>query len=193
VYAQSRRSFVQPPESHAGRVSPLDLFLAFTRITLISFGGVLFWTRRLFVEQKRWLSEHEFVEIVALANLLPGVNGINLAVMIGYRFSRWTGAFASLAGFLAAPCAMVIVIGVLHQRYGSLPLVQHALTGMSAVAVGLLLSTAAKLSAVLQRRAVAWLFVVLAFVGVGLMRWPLLAVLAVLAPCAVALHWKAAR
>jgi chromate transporter len=193
VYAQSRCSFVQPPESHVRRVSPLDLFLAFTRITLISFGGVLFWTRRLFVEQKRWLSEHEFVEIVALANLLPGMNGINLAVMIGYRFSRWTGAFASLAGFLAAPCAMVIVIGVLHQRYGSLPLVQHALTGMSAVAVGLLLSTAAKLSAVLQRRAVAWLFVVLAFVGVGLMRWPLLAVLAVLAPCAVALSWKAAR
>jgi chromate transporter len=64
---------------------------------------------------------------------------------------------------------------------------------MSAVAVGLLLSTAAKLAAVLKRGALPWLFVVLAFVGVGVMRWPLLAVLAVLAPLAVAAAWKGAR
>jgi chromate transporter len=184
---------VQPLEPDRPRVTPLDLFFAFTQITSISFGGVLFWCRRLIVERRRWLTDQEFVEIVALANLLPGVNGINLAVMIGYRFSRWSGAFASLAGFLAAPCVIVIVIGFLHQRYGALASVQHALTGMSAVAVGLLLSTAAKLAAVLQRGALPWLFVVLAFVGVGVMRWPLLAVLAVLAPLAIVAAWKGAH
>jgi chromate transporter len=181
---------VQPPELHAPRVTPLDLFVAFTLITLISFGGVLFWMRRLIVERREWLTDQEFVEIVALANLLPGVNGINMAVMIGYRFSRWTGVAASLAGFLAAPCLMVTAIGVLHHRYGALPLVQDALIGMSAVAVGLLLSTAAKLAAVLQRSALPWLFVALAFLGVGVMRFPLLVVLAVLSPLAIAAAWK---
>jgi chromate transporter len=61
---------------------------------------------------------------------------------------------------------------------------------MSAVAVGLLIATGAKMAAVLQRRWVPWLFALLAFLGVGVMRWPLLAVLAILAPCAIAAAWK---
>ena len=184
---------MQPSQTHGPRVTALDLFVAFTQITLISFGGVLFWTRRLIVERRHWLTDQEFVELVALANLLPGVNGINLAVMIGHHFRQWRGAAAAFAGFLGAPCLVVTAIGVLHQRYGELPIVQHALTGMSAVAVGLLIATAAKLSAVLKRHWRAWLFVVLAFAGVGVLRWPLLIVLAVLAPLAVAAEWQGRR
>ncbi|HEV7799513.1 MAG TPA: chromate transporter [Burkholderiales bacterium] len=178
------------PESHAPQVGALDLFLAFTRITLVSFGGVLFWCRRLLVERRRWLTEQEFVEIVALSQLLPGVNGINLTVMVGYRFAGWAGAAGALAGFLGAPVLVVSAIAVLHERYGELALVQSALTGMSAVAVGLLISTGAKVASVLQRRWRPYVFVVLAFVGVGVMRWPLLAVLAVLAPWAITAAWK---
>jgi chromate transporter len=175
---------------HATRVTPLDLFIAFTRITLISFGGVLFWCRRLIVVRNRWLSEQEFVEIVALSQLLPGVNGINLTVMIGHRFAGAMGAAAALAGFLGAPILVVTAIAMLHERYGEMPLVQSALTGMSAVAVGLLIATGAKVAEVLGRRWRPWLFVVLAFAGVGVMRWPLLAVLAALAPWAIAAAWK---
>lgn len=177
-------------ESGAPKVGALDLFLAFTRITLVSFGGVLFWCRRFLVERNRWLTEREFVEIVALSQLLPGVNGINLTVMVGYHFAGWTGATAALAGFLGAPVLVVSAIAVLHERYGELALVQSALTGMSAVAVGLLISTGAKVAAVIGRRWRPWLFVALAFVGVGIMRWPLLAVLAVLAPLAITDAWK---
>ena len=177
-------------ESHAPRVTPLALFFAFTSITLVSFGGVLFWSRRLVVERRRWMTEQEFVELIALAQLLPGVNGINLAVMIGYRFCGAAGAAASLAGFLGAPCFVVSLIGFLYFRYGSLPLVHDALTGMSSVAVGLLLATAAKMASVLHGRALPWLFAALAFVGVGILRWPLLVVLAALAPWAIAAAWR---
>ena len=178
------------PGTQRPRVTPWDLFVAFTSAMLVSFGGVLFWCRRTLVENRRWLSEAEFAELAAFAQLLPGVNGINFAVLVGYRFAGMAGAAASFLGFLVAPSLMVIVIGVLYQRYGALPLARDALAGMSTVAVGLLLATAANMATVLQRRWVPWLFVVLAFLGVGVMRWPLLAVLAVLAPCAVALAWK---
>lgn len=181
---------MKPSDSPAPHVGPLDLFVAFTRITLVSFGGVLFWSRRLFVERRRWLTEQEFVEINALAQLLPGVNGINLAVMIGHRFCGGAGAAASLAGFLATPCLVVTAIGVLYQRYGALPIVHDALTGMAAVAVGLLLATAGRMATVLQRRPRPWFFVLLTFLGIGVMRWPLLAVLAALAPLAIASAWK---
>ena len=85
---------------------------------------------------------------------------------------------------------MVIAMGVLHQRYGALPLVQQALTGMLAVAVGLLLASVLKMATVLPREWRPWLFGVLAFVGVGVMRWPLLWVVGALAPWAVFAAWK---
>jgi chromate transporter len=172
------------------RVSPSDLFYAFARLTLQSFGGALFWSRRMLIEQKRWLTEQEFVEMLSLAQLMPGANGVNLAVMVGYRFAGWKGAAAAMSGFLGAPIVIIIAIGVLYQQFGALPLVKDALTGMSAVAVGLLIATAAKLANVLGLRWRPWMFVVLAFAGVGIMRWPLLAIVGALAPFAIAFAWR---
>src|SRR5205085_1409290 len=96
------------------RISALDLFFAFTRLTFQSFGGALFWSRRMLVENRRWLTETEFVELLALAQLLPGANGVNMAVLVGYRFAGTAGAAAALAGFMGAPCILVIALGVLH-------------------------------------------------------------------------------
>jgi chromate transporter len=62
---------------------------------------------------------------------------------------------------------------------------------MSKVAAGLLLATVIKLAMVLPPQVRPWLFGALAFSAVGLMRWPLLWVIVVLAPCAVFLAWKA--
>ena len=182
---------MQLPADSTRKVRAIDLFLVFTRITLTSFGGAIFWSRRALVQQKRWLSDNEFVEILALAQLLPGASGVNLAVLIGYRFGGTRGAFAALAGFLTLPFGVIMTLAALHRQFGELPVVHAALTGMAAVAVGLLLATAAHMIAVLQRRLLPWVFVVLAFVGVGVLRWPFLLVIGVLAPLAVAASWKA--
>jgi chromate transporter len=71
-----------------------------------------------------------------------------------------------------------------------LPFVQQALTGMSSVAAGLLLATVIKLATVLPRHWRPWLVGILAFVAVGIMRWPLLWVMGALAPWAVLAAWK---
>ena len=178
---------------HDRTVRPVDLFVAFAKLTLHSFGGALFWSRRMLVERQRWLTEQEFVELLALAQMLPGANGINLAVIIGYRFAGLAGAAAATAGFLGAPLLTVIGIAIVHQGYGGLPVVRDALSGMSAVAVGLLLAMAAKMCGVLQVRWRPWLFVALTFLGVGVLRWPLLAVVGSLAPFAIASAWKDRR
>lgn len=177
-------------EPHRPRVSALALFLAFSQISLSSFGGAIFWARRTLVERKRWLTEKEFVEVLTLGQLLPGPNVLNLTVMVGYRFGAWTGAAAGVAGFLGWPCLIVIGMGVLYQQYGALPQVKQALAGMSAVAAGLLLATVVKLAMVLPRHWRPWLFGILAFVGVGVLRWPLLWVMGGLAPFAVFAAWK---
>src|SRR6266545_1113631 len=177
-------------ESHGPHVSAWALFLTFSRISLSGFGGVPFWARRVLVERKRWLTEQEFVELLSLGQLLPGPNVLNLTVMVGYRFAGWTGAAVAAAGFLGWPCLVVIGMGVLYQQYGALPQVQRALAVMSIVAAGLLLATVIKLATVLPRRWRPWLFGMLAFVGVGVMRWPLLWVMGALAPGAVFAAWK---
>lgn len=182
----------EPPQRTLPQVSAWALFREFSRITLVSFGGVLFWSRRFIVERRGWLSEQEFVEIVALAQLMPGVNGLNLVVMIGYRFAGWAGGAASLAGFLGPPCLVVVALAAFYETYGALPLVQDALRGMAAVAVGMLLATGARMSTVLRRRWRPWLFVGFTFAAIGVMRWPLLAVVGALAPLAIAAAWKEA-
>jgi len=181
---------MEQSESPKPRVSRFALFLTFSRISLSSFGGALFWARRGLVERQRWLTEPEFVELLSLGQLLPGPNVLNLTVMVGYRFAGWTGAAASVAGYLGWPCLVVIGMGILYQHYGAQPHVQQALAGMSKVAAGLLLATVIKLAMVLPRRWRPWLFGMLTFVGVGIMRWPLLWVMGALAPWAILAAWK---
>jgi chromate transporter len=186
----SSQETMKQTESHKPSVGRFELFLAFSRISVSSFGGAIFWARRELVERQRWLTEREFVDVFTLGQLLPGPNVLNLTVIVCHRFAGWTGAAAGIAGFLGWPCLMVVGMGVLYQRYGALPHVQQALTGMSSVAAGLLFATVIKLAMVLPRGWRPWLFGALAFVGVGVMRWPLLWVMGALAPWAVFAAWK---
>ena len=181
---------MEKTESQKPRVGRADLFLAFSRISLSSFGGAIFWARRELVERRRWLGDREFVDVFTLGQLLPGPNVLNLTVIVGHRFGGWTGAAAAVAGFLGWPCLVVVGMGMLYQRYGALPHVQQALAGMSSVAAGLLLATVIKLAMVLPRRWWLWLFGALAFIGVGVLRWPLFWVMGALAPWAVFAAWK---
>lgn len=171
-------------------VTRSELFLSFSRISLSSFGGAIFWARRELVDRRRWLSDREFVDIFTLGQLLPGPNVLNVTVIVGHRFAGWTGAAAGVAGFLGWPVLVVIGMGLFYQHYGSAPQVQQALAGMSSVAAGLLFATVVKLAMVLPRNWRPWLFGALAFAGVGIMRWPLLWVMAALAPLAIFAAWK---
>lgn len=177
-------------DSNTKKIGPLDLFLAFSQLALSGFGGVLPWAHRTLVERKGWLTQREFVETLALGQLLPGPNIGNMAVMIGYRFAGYTGAAAAYAGLVAGPFLLMIAAGLAYQTYGALPLVQQALSGMSAVAAGLMLATGLKMTATLKRHWRPWMFTALALAGVGALRWPLLAVIGALAPFAVAAAWR---
>jgi chromate transporter len=178
------------PDSERPKIGPLDLFIAFSQLALSGFGGVLPWAHRALVERRGWLTQREFVDTLALGQLLPGPNIGNMAVMIGYRFAGYAGAAAAVAGLVGGPFAIMIALGLLYRSYGELPLVQHALSGMSAVAAGLVLATGVKMTGSLKRHWRPWLFTALALVGVGALRWPLLAVVGAMAPFAVAAAWR---
>jgi chromate transporter len=170
----------------------LDLFLAFSGMAVMGFGGVLPWARRMLVEQRGWLSPGEFNEALSLGQFLPGANIINVSVVVGQRFRGPLGSIASVAGLLAGPIAVVIALGSLYLRYGQVPWVHSGLTGVTAAAAGLILSTAMKMAQPLLNRAalVGCVMAALTFIGIGLVRLPLLYVLLVLAPVSVAYYWR---
>jgi len=160
---------------------------------LSGFGGVLPFVRRAVVERNRWLDDRDFVELLSLGQVLPGPNVINLALMLGLRFAGWRGALAAFSGLVMVPMALVLGLLLLYQHYEHVAAVQRMLTGMTAVSAGLMLATAIRLarSLSLTRRAV--LVGGSAFLVIGLLRWPLVPVMAVLVPLALVLEWRAGR
>lgn len=160
--------------------SPRDLFWAFTRLALQGFGGVLPVAQRELVERRRWLTREQFLAQLSMAQVLPGPNIINLALMIGDRFGGLRGAFAALVGILAAPLLVVLVLAVLAQQAQHLPAVNNALRGMGIVAAGLIISTAFKLSKGLRTNpmglALSAALVVATVVAIAVLRWPLVGV-----------------
>lgn len=173
--------------------SAAELFFAFNRLALQGFGGVLPVAQRELVERQRWLTKAEFVELLSLGQILPGPNIVNMALMFGDRHFGWRGALASLAGLLVAPLVIVLALTLLARQAAGSAEVSGALRGMGVVAAALILSTAWKVTTTLKtnRMGLAWCILLAAatVVAVGVMRWPMAAVLAALVPPAWALAW----
>ena len=180
-----------------GSATPAALFLAFSQMALSGFGGVMPFAYRSIVERRRWYTPAEFAEILAFGQVLPGPSICNIAVMIGWKRCGFAGALAALAGMLLGPSVVVVLLGVLYQRYERIPRVAHALGAMSAVAAGLIIATAINMGIGLFRdRAtpksipgVEAVLLALAFGAVGIAHWPMLMVIGILGPLAVLLAW----
>lgn len=158
--------------------SLLDLFLTFTVLALQGFGGVLAVAQRELVDRKQWLTREQFIDAYSLAQLLPGPNVVNLSLMLGDRFFGWRGAIAALAGMLLAPLVIVIVLAASYNRMSDYPAVAGALRGMGAVAAGLMIAMAFKLSTALRNNPMGLvlcaLLAIVTAVLIAVLRLPLL-------------------
>jgi chromate transporter len=169
------------------------LFWVFTRTALQGFGGVLAVAQQELVERERWLTREEFLEMLSVGQVLPGPNVVNLSMMIGDRFFGLRGAASALAGMLALPLVLMLLLAVLYGRFADHPQVSGALRGMGAVSAGLVLATALKLVGTLRGNALGLplclLLGALTLLMVAVLKWPLAWVVLGLGPIAVALAW----
>jgi chromate transporter len=168
------------------RVSKSDLFFGFLNIGMLGFGGVAPWARHVIIEERRWLTDDEYAEILGVGQILPGPNTMNAAIFIGNRFQGVAGALLSLLGQIAVPLVIVTLLSLVYARFASVPEVEAALTGAAASAAGLVLGTGLKMARKVRPAFLPSLIVVAAFVTVGLLQWPLVPVVIVLAPLGVA-------
>jgi chromate transporter len=208
--------------SSAGARTPddiglVELFLLFSQLGLSSFGGgVSAWMHRAFVERRGWLGETEFSAALALARIMPGVNVLNLAVLIGQRLRGASGAAAAALGLLVGPSLAAIGLTVGYDALSGSAVLHAAIEGAAAAAAGLLiamgLSSArgaggarrgeGRPETVAVRRsrfALGWpglgaiAVLLTVFVLIGLMRLPTVAIVLCVAPVSIALAYLAMR
>jgi chromate transporter len=165
-----------------------ELFLGFLGIAIVAFGGVLPWARYVLVERRRWLTPDEFTDVLALGQLLPGPNIVNVSIAIGNRFHGALGSLIAFAGLMGAPIAIVLALAGLYARFAENPQVRGALVQVAAAAAGLVIAMALKLAVPLLRKrfATAAPIIALTFIGVAVLRWPLIVVVAAVAPVSIA-------
>ena len=166
-----------------------ELYRGFLGAGARGFGGTLPWARRMIIEERRWLTEREFIDLFSLCNFLPGPNVSSMSVIIGARFHGPLGSAAALGGLLTVPLITILTLAVLYQRFGQRPGVDAALRGVGAAAAGLVLATGLRMARSIGRTPRVLVFLVAAFIAVAVLRWPLVPVLLGLAPVSVLAAW----
>ena len=150
--------------------------------------------QRELVEKKGWLTREEFVEDWAVAQILPGPNVVNLCLMLGDRYFGLRGALVALAGILAFPLLLVLVLAAGFAGIADLPAAQGALRGMGAVAAGLITATGLKLTGALRSNAMGAIvccsLAATTFIAIALLRLPLAGVLLLLGGLAAAWAYR---
>jgi chromate transporter len=173
-------------------VGLVPLFAAFFRLGLTGFGGsTASWVYRDFVGRRGWLDDRRYLSAAALAQLMPGSSGVNLAVEVGQGLRRGPGACAALLGLLSGPFAIAVSLAALYAKIPQTPLLDALLDGVAAGAIGLTFATGLRIARAATRRMRGLAFMLATFVMVGVLRWPMLPVLLGLAPVSIVLaRWE---
>ena len=186
-----------PEPPHPARPSLPQIFLAFFRIGSLSFGGGMSaWIRREMVVRHGWLEDRQFLAGLALSQITPGANGVNMAVFAGTVLRGLPGALAAFFGLMALPACLLVALGGLYfsARGGAIDMwLGKALTGVAAAAIGLVLANGIRLA---RRNLKGWAptgITVATAVAIGVFRLNLLPVLAVVIPASLIVAWWSRR
>jgi chromate transporter len=142
------------------------LFLSFLKIGITGFGGglaVLTHIRNIVVQERRWLTEHDFVEALALGQSLPGTSAGNAVTYLGFRLRGWRGACVSLCGFILPSMLMMIVLGIFYDRFRALPNTEQLFHGFNSAVVALIAVTAWRMGRYTSSKSWQRILIVLAF------------------------------
>ena len=155
-------------------------------MSLLGFGGGIVMAHRYAVEKRRWLTDAEFTDALALCQFMPGPNVVGIAICVGTKTRGLSGALTAFAGFALIPGTLGFALALLYLGHARIPLLQNTLTGISAAAAGLLMGTGLRLLRRQWRDPRALVISALAFAGLAVAKLPLLLLLAVLTPLSFA-------
>ena len=170
-----------------------NLFLTYTKIGVLGFGGVAAVARHVIVEERKWLDGKEYATYLGVGQVLPGANTINVAVMIGQRYQGKLGSLVCVIGIMFLPAVIAVALGIAYDQFSTIPHVQTALIGASAAAAGTFLGTGLKMFGKIQKQMTDYLIIGLAIVLVAGFHVSLVTTVLALIPTSIAIKWIANR
>lgn len=126
----------------------LDLFCAFFRIGLFTFGGgyaMLPLLQREIVEKKHWATEEEMLDYFAVGQCTPGVIAVNTATFVGFKEEKLSGAIFATLGVVSPSLVIITVIAALLSNFAHIAAVQNAFAGIRVAVCVLILNSIVKL------------------------------------------------
>jgi len=166
-----------------------ELFQVFLIAGAISFGGgVLAYLREYLVRNHGWISDDEFLDALEVSETLPGLNSVNMSVIVGDRMRGAIGAAVAVIGLMLPGMIVMMTLGVLWEQQRHNSNINHFLVGIAASAVGLLLTVTLQLGHKQFVRPLDLSIIAVTFLAVSVFKISLLWVLLVLGPAAVLLY-----
>lgn len=166
-----------------------QIFWQFLIVGAISFGGgIVAYLKELLVTRYRWVDTDEFVVMLSISQTMPGLNSVNIAILMGDRLRGALGAWAAAVGLLLPGGIIVMAIGLIYGINSNHPMANDVLGGVAAAAAALLATVTWNLGkrTFMKRKSLALL--VLTFVLMSIVKWPLYLVLSTVLPLALFIY-----
>ncbi len=151
-----------------------QLVIYFLKLGYAGFGGpvaLVGYMHRDLVEQRKWISEEEYKEGLAFAQLAPGPLAAQLGIYLGFVHYRILGATLCGIAFVIPSFIMVVLIGIAYKLFGGLPWMQAVFYGVGAAVIGIIIMSSYKLTtksvsklnfADVKEKWLLWLFYIVA-------------------------------
>lgn len=133
----------------AAKYSLRELALYFLKLGTIGFGGpvaLVGYMHKDLVENRKWISEEEYKQGLALAQLAPGPLAAQLGIYLGFVHYRLIGATLIGFAFILPSFIVVVLLGIIYKLYGGLPWIQAVFYGVGAAVIGLIVVSSYKLT-----------------------------------------------
>lgn len=165
------------------KISLHQIFWKFFVVGAISFGGgIVAYLKELLVTRYRWVDNDEFIVMLSISQTMPGLNSVNIAILMGDRLRGALGAWVATLGLLLPGAVIVLSIGLLYGLNNDHPMANHVLGGVAAAAAALLATVTWNLGERTFKKRKSLALLVLTFVLMSIVKWPLYVVLAIALP-----------
>lgn len=149
----------------------LELFFTFMKIGAFTLGGgyaMLSMVEKAIVDQKKWIENDEFWDMMAIVQSLPGVFAVNTALYVGEKVAGRKGAFASMLGAILPSIVIILLLATVFREFRDNPVVERIFKGIRPCVVALILAPSLRM---IKSAKVTWKTAIIPILAVFLIWW----------------------
>lgn len=161
------------------------LFSSFIKIGAFTFGGgyaMIPLIQKEVVEKRKWITDKEILEIIAIAESTPGPIAVNAATFIGYKTAGFFGALGATVGVVLPSFLIIAAVSLVLRQFENFKAVQYAFSGIRAGVLALIVKALVSMYKQCPRNRISYIIAAFAFLFITIFR---INVLIVIIICAV--------